>query len=135
MWDIHSITIGVWDIQDYQWYVGYTGLRLICGIYSITIGMWDIQHYQWCVGYTGLPLVCGIYRITIGMWDIQDCHWYVGYTLLRVCLSLILTFPYRFCPRICVRFSFFRGGGWGEGGNIKPYRIKEFVSFFKQRVL
>ena len=62
--------------------MGYTALPVVCGI------------------YTGLPLVCGIYRITIGMWDIQDCHWYVGYTLLRVCLSLILTFPYRFCPRI-----------------------------------
>ena len=84
------------------WYVGYTGLLLVCGIYritigmwdihSITIGVWDIQDYHWYVGYTELPLVCGvylvcgIYSITIGMWDIQDYHWYVGYTgLLLVC--------------------------------------------------
>ena len=31
----------------------------------------------------------------------------MGYTLLRVCLSLVITFPYRFCPRICVQFSVF----------------------------
>ena len=83
---IYRIIIGMWDIQHYHWYVGYTGLPLVCGIYIITIGMWDIlgmwdiQHYHWYVGYTGLPLVCGIYSITIGMWDIQDYQWYVGYT-------------------------------------------------------
>ena len=40
--------------------MGYTALPLVCGIYSITSGMWDIQDYHWYVGYTGLPLVCGI---------------------------------------------------------------------------